>query len=149
MQNTFQHNREPSVVTHRWCSGSPRNIVRLPSEQAFSFAGIPPSETAELVCMDRIGVLRGEGGCSRFFPQCGAWIFAASTLFSIGCRLAPQARYCCSRLRLQACWVRFDALTHLRRVMQVQTALRHCRMSLFRRYFVQRGIKLGNRSLYG
>jgi hypothetical protein len=39
--NTFQHNREASVATLRWCSGSSRNAVRLPSEQAFSFAGIP------------------------------------------------------------------------------------------------------------
>ena len=29
--NTFQHNREASVATLRWCSGSSRNAVRLPS----------------------------------------------------------------------------------------------------------------------
>src|SRR5258708_2854463 len=28
--NTFQHNREASVATLRWCSGSFRNAVRLP-----------------------------------------------------------------------------------------------------------------------
>ena len=28
--NTFQHNREVSVATLRWCSGSSRNAVRLP-----------------------------------------------------------------------------------------------------------------------
>jgi hypothetical protein len=28
--NTFQHNREASVATLRWCSGSSRNAVRLP-----------------------------------------------------------------------------------------------------------------------
>src|SRR5271165_1423961 len=28
--NIFQHNREASVATHRWCSGSSRNAVRLP-----------------------------------------------------------------------------------------------------------------------
>src|SRR2546428_498199 len=39
--NTFQHNREASLATLRWCSGSSRNAVRLPSEQGFSFAGIP------------------------------------------------------------------------------------------------------------
>src|SRR5712664_711110 len=29
--NTLQHNREASVATLRWCSGSSRNAVRLPS----------------------------------------------------------------------------------------------------------------------
>jgi hypothetical protein len=46
--NTFQHNREASVATLRWCSGSSRNAVRLPSEQAFSFAGIPKHQTTSL-----------------------------------------------------------------------------------------------------
>ena len=39
--NTFQHSREASVATRRWCTGSSRNAVRLPPEQALSFAGIP------------------------------------------------------------------------------------------------------------
>jgi hypothetical protein len=43
--NTLLHNRVASVATLRWCSGSSRNAVRLPSEQAFSFAGIPNRES--------------------------------------------------------------------------------------------------------
>lgn len=39
--NPLQHPREAGVATLRWCSGSSWNAVRLPSEQAFSFAGIP------------------------------------------------------------------------------------------------------------
>jgi hypothetical protein len=37
----FLHNRDASVVTLRWCSGSSQNAVRIHPDSAFGFAAIP------------------------------------------------------------------------------------------------------------
>jgi len=94
--NTFQHNREASVATLRWCSGSSRNAVRLPSEQAFSFAGIPKHRTTSLFDNPSIAAAAAAPpkATAQDFPPLNRWEATSEPASTI--RLAVRPKTLCA-----------------------------------------------------
>src|SRR5277367_5638064 len=61
--NTFEHNREASVATLRWCSGSSRNAVRLPFGKSVQLDRNPQIAARKARLL--YGVLKNRSGDKR------------------------------------------------------------------------------------